>query len=797
MRIVSLLSVASLLLVYIVAGAAASPPLRITSQNMIAISDASGKGVTNYPFQFGRPFLRATIPHAPQVLINGVPTASQADIKNRYPDGSVEFAIVAVVLPSIPANGSIVLTFQDTTTTSTPLTRAQMQVLLPVGQASMTLTPVSGTIVPGNGGKVDAGQMLADGNCKPWTAGPIAQTMECADDTARRKYDIGFGDGYHPFRPRFYVTFWHTIHAVSVRVIGENGLSTELEDIAYNLAVTVGSTVKTVDLTGTQATHPKKHWTAAAWSLGPYWIGTTPQIQVNINNELAYLTSTRFLPNFDPSITIPPAAIAADYADWNGKPNDPFDGSWNGGSGKFLNIALGMAGNHGWLGPYPSEIVNWLYTGDWRERVIALGVADRSGVYGSMVRESDPTRRFLRSDPVGAGTGLGRVLSRAGRPGMMFSVTNRQCSAKTPDSVRHPAGLAFCWGSTADNLPFIGASQDIGDPWEGTPPDHLPQNLFPQYILTGDPWYLNVMQMWTGTIMAANWPNGGNSPLQSGPDGTYPNIVDEWRGEGWFFRFAAETAFATPDGTPEKTYFTNSMNDLLANWEGHLKITGTVFDSTPLKKWSLPLGDPESSAVGHAIPPDHMVQDFYTPAQVRILEQKGWYVPGVVKGVGDPWMGSYVAYGLGRAVELGFAAKPLQAYVGKFFLDVIAIAPVLLDTYELPTEGVDGTLYSSISQIIAVALEPAYVTGVGFVDVPGAHSAPEDFQSGNVPGGRHTWLQPGIAMMVDQGLTSWNWWRDNVYSKVSRYGWSTNLGWNIVPRTDTNILPTQPTATPP
>lgn len=172
--------------------------------NSITITNKTGAALSNYPLQFGRPFLAGAIRNQPQLLINRKPIMTQADVKNRYPDGSVEFAIVAVVLPSLPASGSLTLTFQNQSAGSnTPLTSPQMQALLPVGSATMTLTPVSGPT-----GSADAGQMLADGNCRPWTAGPVAQTMECADDSIARKYDIGFGDGFHPFRPRFYVTFW-------------------------------------------------------------------------------------------------------------------------------------------------------------------------------------------------------------------------------------------------------------------------------------------------------------------------------------------------------------------------------------------------------------------------------------------------------------------------------------------------------------------------------------------------------------------------------------------------------------
>ena len=75
--------------------------------------------------------------------------------------------------------------------------------------------------------------------------------MMCADDSAARTYDIGFGDGFHPFRPRFYVTFWPATSQVYVRAIGENGLSTELEDLNYRFALTLNkTTVYSGDLSG-------------------------------------------------------------------------------------------------------------------------------------------------------------------------------------------------------------------------------------------------------------------------------------------------------------------------------------------------------------------------------------------------------------------------------------------------------------------------------------------------------------------------------------------------------------------
>ena len=545
--------------------------------NSITITNKTGAALSNYPLQFGRPFLAGAIRNQPQLLINRKPIMTQADVKNRYPDGSVEFAIVAVVLPSLPASGSLTLTFQNQSAGSnTPLTSPQMQALLPVGSATMTLTPVSGPT-----GSADAGQMLADGNCRPWTAGPVAQTMECADDSIARKYDIGFGDGFHPFRPRFYVTFWPATNQVFIRCVGENGLTTEIEDLTYKLSITSnGAAVYSADLSGTQATDPKKHWTGSVWTK-KLWIGGAPAAQINIDNNLVYLESTRFIPNFDPTQIPSAATISTTYTNYYvNKPHDIYDGAWSGG---ILPNGMGVAGDHGDLGPYPVWIILWLHSGDWRLRTLALdGYADLSAAWPMNFRESDPTRRLSRYDPTGLNpsTGLGHTFSFADRPSLMGlglpllasynCYTNCFIKVRSVDS---PGANPFTFDGQHQIAPF-----------------------FIPYILTGDPWYLNEMYMWAGVSVgdgrAGGHPNGlGDASGDRGPDGTYGAISDSPRGEAWVLRNRAETAFAAPDNDPEKAYFIYLTNDALARWEGGVGITGTVFDGSPIKNWGIQYGD--------------------------------------------------------------------------------------------------------------------------------------------------------------------------------------------------------------
>ena len=172
-----------------------APSWVLAAPNTITITSRTDAVVVNYPLQFGRPFVRGEIRNYPQVLIDGAPVTTQADIKNRFPDGSVAFAVIAVVVRAIPARGRVTLSFHNQQSgNNTPLTRAQMLDPKFNFDAQMRLTFASGTA-----GSASARQMLQDGHYTLWTSGPVAQTIELADDTATTAYDLGNGDGHHPF----------------------------------------------------------------------------------------------------------------------------------------------------------------------------------------------------------------------------------------------------------------------------------------------------------------------------------------------------------------------------------------------------------------------------------------------------------------------------------------------------------------------------------------------------------------------------------------------------------------------
>jgi hypothetical protein len=839
--------------------------------NSVTLTNKSGVAISGYPLQFGRPFVDRAIPHAPQVLIDGNAAASQADVKNRYPDGSVEFAVMAVVVPSIPAQGSETLTFGDTTASgNTALTSAQMLDRSYNFDAALTFTPNRGSAQT-----ADARTMLQNGDYKLWTSGPVAQTIILADDSTAAKYDIGFGDGHKPLRPRFYATFWPATHQVFVRAVVESANPQQVEDAAYRVVITAGAaapaTVYSADLSGRpppphitglridnaagypatytgaiilagapssplpNGTHftaligseavelsqpsvgrfilwtrglggttraaltngesvaasrgwPKMHWALTSWTK-EFWLGGTPSPEVTIDNSLAYLASTRFVPNYDASIVVTPAALTAQYASWTSHPHDIYDGVWDGGI--WQNI-MGNVGARPDIGPYPTWNALWLYGGDWRMRQFALGMADLASSWPAHLRESDPARVGPARGGAGGG-GLGLPVSIVGRPGL-FTVAGDMVGDSTPP----------------DGPTVVGAGYNVSaDPWSGFQGAHQPAPFYVPYLLTGDPWYLGEAEMWA-SFSAAFYPNNGLI-WGRGPDGTYGAVNDELRGWAWVSRNRGEAAFIAPDNDPMKGYLTELMNDNLARMYGALGLTGTGYDGTAMYAWGAATGFPYTNNLGPntgKVPPLHNWESLGDPAgtganlnSLVLAEQNaGIFVPGAAGSITSPWMQWYVQYALGRLTELGFDTDQLSQWTGQYLIGMIDSAyPQAISMYEIPVEQLGGGFYPTYTALYA-SLEPAYLTGIGWNAALG-NTLSQYFAIYNMqPQGYVAYAEAGLAPLVDEGAPgaaqAWQWMHTNVYQPIaaSASPWSSDPSWAIVPRTDTNALPPQPTA---
>ena len=81
--------------------------------NSITVKEKAGITTNQYPIQIGRPFVQGEILSYPQALINGVAVPTQADVKNRWPDGSVKQSIISFLIPTLAANSSVTVSFAN------------------------------------------------------------------------------------------------------------------------------------------------------------------------------------------------------------------------------------------------------------------------------------------------------------------------------------------------------------------------------------------------------------------------------------------------------------------------------------------------------------------------------------------------------------------------------------------------------------------------------------------------------------------------------------------------------------
>ena len=236
-------------------------------------------------------------------------------------------------------------------------------------------------------------------------------------------------------------------------------------------------------------------------------------------------------------------------------------------------------------------------------------------------------------------------------------------------------------------------------------------------------------------------------------------------------------------------------NDAIAKWEGGLGITGTAFDTTTIKQWVLKTDNPYPWAP--QVPPLGNMASICNPSASSPLcgysaaTQTSWgLLAGADGTLDDPWMNFYLEYAVGRAVELGFPMQKIQAELGRLPLGIIATNPYFLGAYAMGPQKVGSIFWPTWPACIAGGADPTYLAD------------PQTNWVAGMSGGRQTWVQPGLAMLLDQAVPgasmAWSWYNTNGYSLPSAATYRNgDPRWAIVPRTDDNVLPPQPTTTPP
>ncbi len=702
--------------------------------NSFTVREKSGVTTKNYPLQIGRPFLQGEIKNFPQAILNGTKLKTQADVKSRWPNGSVKHAVLSFYLPTLSANGTVTVTFANQTSGNNTgfLTKSQMLNNIYNFDAEMELT---------QGVKVTASarEMLNAGKFQYWNQGAVNTSVIIVDHSSARASDIGF-DAHRSFRPIFHATFWPTIKKVEVRYIGEIANTEALQDQTYSLVLKLlNQSPQTV-----YSNASVNHIAASRWTK-EFWIGGVPST-IEINHNLAYLKQTNAFPNYDTSRVISEAALAQAYTDpysgWSVVPKNLYD------SGNLMKY-MPSTGGRDEIGPYPTWTVRWLYTGDRRMAEQTFGNADLAAAYPVHFREGNGTKLF----DSGGTNALGKVLSLSARPTIFLHAGNFY--------------LNYAYTAATDKITPVGAMTDGGWIADGA---HQPDFYSPLYTLTGDYFYLEEMYFWAAWSAAATNPSD-EVFWGRGPTGDTGGIQGEVRQDAWIFRNRAQTAFLAPDGAPEKTYFTKLTNDAIAVWEGTVNITGTPNQATANWNWGRSVAVQKYGLHGSPSPTAPPLcfweEGPTTPSWSDDVD------PAIANNFTLPWQQNFLIYSFGRARELGFQTGPLISWTSQLLIGQLTHAgydPYLSAAYRMPTVKKADNLY--------FGLWPEEKTG--FLN---SYNAQADFMADLVdPNHGYPAIEiPATAVAAGEsnGLRAWGFIQRNVLTSATL---NDNPKWVILPR---------------
>lgn len=610
--------------------------------NVLRVRSASGKAVVDHPLQFGRPFVAGEIRRCPQVLVDGVPAPAQVDVKTRHPDGSVRFALVSAVLPSVPASGSLSISFSDT----------ECQAQAPLATAEM-LSPrfdfdARIALNGGAAGTASARDMLSRGHYTLWTSGQVVTTAVIADHKTK-SFDIGV-DAHKSLRPVFEVQFWPTIAKTRVRVILEATDTEKVQNQNYDVGVFTGASAPKQVMSASGVKHNyMSRWTRV------FWIGGAPE-GVDVDYGLAYLARTRALPNYDPSIQLGQASKNATLNAWASAPRGLYGkGLWQ--------TDMTVSGGRPDLGPHPKWMVAWLYDGSAALKDVALGQADLAAAWPMHLREGNTGKFADRARKLPA---LGEPVSGYARPTLTY------------------ASLGYNYTRTADRVNLVG--ERSGNGWVADNA-HQPQPFFIPYLLTGEHFYNEQLQFWAGYSLLDNaWGLYGEYCYSKNATPEYLGIGGQLRGVAWGFRMISEAAWAATDADQgARTWLRDAVEDTITRFEGS---RGIVRDGNASRldwQWAKGKGDCSAGQVAN------------NPLRFWHEGNSAYGSTASVARYEATWQYAFLMYSLNRAYELGLPAGSLREWFAPFFVGAAThggLTGYHLADYKIPViDAQTGTFY--------------------------------------------------------------------------------------------------------
>lgn len=524
----------------------------------------------------GQTFQAGDVPPGTALVawIGGVAVPVQMDVKTTYADGSAKMAVLSLERPELQAGESASVSLARAAS-------AHSAPALDLGHAldghsfSVELTQAGGATrhVDVIGALQEA---LAKGTASSWQDGPLASQarVEIAlEGSQRLVFDVTAYKG----------------GGISVDAAFNNDVAMDTSGGRANYGVVVRMDGQEVAReTVSQGQYQNWHRAFSQGQDGGQGLGAADEGWLNIRHDVAYLQETGAVAHYDLSVQMDEGMLsswgkAQAAAGWN----EPL--SANG-----VTQYMPMTGGRTDLGMTTAANTAWLMSGDVRAAGYALGQAEAAGAV--------PWNYFDEAN----GTWL-----------------NTDNYPKLWTDVRGLTGKPGDPGST-------GLTQQVPTD-TGWAPDraHQPDLSFVPYVLTGERWILDNLQAQAAYNVVTTWPavrgNGDDILVRD----------SQVRGAAWALREVENAAWAAPDGSEEKAYFT-AVSD--ANWKWLV---------SQIPAWTAMQG-----------------------------EAYGW-VPGVARANGDlaPWQQDYfastaiAAASRGNADALTFLKWQSNFLVGRFLAE--------------------------------------------------------------------------------------------------------------------------------
>jgi hypothetical protein len=456
------------------------------------------------PVTFGQVFARGAVSPNDTLMgkfADGTSIPLQMDVKARHDDGSVRHAVISGVAPSV-ASGQVL---------GLALVKAGavggLGSSLGSAVSSLAATParlagagfaasVSATI-DGQQYSASADKLLVQQKPATWLSGPLAVEWQVAAPLTNAQ-----GVAHPHLSARFAIRWYHGINRARVDVTIENDWAYEPApgNLTYDVQVTVGG----------QPAYTKAgltHYHHSRWRK-VFWWGEAPS--VHVRHDTRYLIASGALPNYDPALMVPDAAVAALQSKWTGPLTEP--------------MGVGLAapympttGGRPDIGLLPGWATVYLLGMDKRAKEVTLGTADLAGSWSSHYRDK-----------------------RTGRPVSLLDYPYMTIVG-TPGDTRNPAT------GKQEAFPACATPNGCATPYTHDA-SHQPGFAYLPYLVTGDYYYLEELQFW------AMWDVFSSNPVyrQNARGLVQP---DQVRGQAWTLRTLGEAAYITPDSDPLKSHF--------------------------------------------------------------------------------------------------------------------------------------------------------------------------------------------------------------------------------------------------